>query len=852
MSKKTVSRAIFVGAAVLSGALSSNASAQSVEPASGQEGVRTDEEVFVTARRREENIQDVPLAVSVIGGEDLQERGISTGEDLQFNVPSLSTSAARSHNNASYSIRGLGQPLLGATSVANYFSELPSPTVTSSGDAGAGQALYDLASVQVLKGPQGTLFGRSSIGGAVLLTPQHPVYNELSGYVSGGVGSFGAVRADAALNVPVGEHAALRVAVHDEHADGYTEIIGGGEPLDETNNFGARVGFDFNFGPFSNYAAVDVYRVDSSNAGQIASGVWTGAAQLNRTASAFTAICTTAVGYGSGALGAGVVNDTVANCQSQRVAILANIRATMAAEQARLAGGDDAVWESLGNQGLPLIDQSDHITYVDIAQLDLGEFSFGSLSLTNIAGYQLTRQLVSFSGGGIPGLNQSAYGSSAASNQTGNQMIADAGPFNHFYSDELQLNGDLFDNAFVFTLGYFMQRAPVTENFQGVGNLFRQFGGVGVVNLGWSPAGSFNADGRSRQEAWFGQATWDLTSIGLDGVRLTGGYRQTEDEITLQQRAATTAYPSGVLSPGALGAVTRTSTDGEGWTFAIDYRPSEDLTLYATARRGYKPGGINTVVGVPADQVIYAPETVDDIEIGAKWQYDILGVRGHIFADVYRDDYTDIQRSTRFSPSVAYIDNVAGARLQGFEIEASAATDNGWEALGAYSYNNSEYTDWFGADPLRILSTNIDLSNNPFANAPEHKATLTVRHTSTLPDGLGELTLGATLYHQSRVWWDDNAIRTIDVMTASPGPGLSLDYVREAISQSAYTTANLRADWTNFLGSDADLGFFVNNLTDEAYAVGGNASGFYSVGLAQENYAAPRTFGLSFTYHFEH
>jgi iron complex outermembrane receptor protein len=129
-------------------------------------------EVTVTARRSEESIQSVPVSVTALDAEQLRERSISTPEDLQRSTPGTYLSGSGGRENIVYQIRGQSKALSGPSSpaVVSYFSEVPDVTFGSSVPA------YDISSVQVLKGPQGTLFGRNTTGGAILYTPTAPTY----------------------------------------------------------------------------------------------------------------------------------------------------------------------------------------------------------------------------------------------------------------------------------------------------------------------------------------------------------------------------------------------------------------------------------------------------------------------------------------------------------------------------------------------------------------------------------------------------------------------------------------------------------------------------------------------------
>src|SRR5690606_16918385 len=125
------------------------------------------EEIVVTARRSQENIQSTPVTVTAFGAETLREGGISTPEDLQMSTPGVYLSGTGSRQNVIYQIRGQSKSVFGPNSpaVVSYFAEVPDPFV------GSFVPQYDLSAVEVLKGPQGTLFGRNTTGGAILYAP---------------------------------------------------------------------------------------------------------------------------------------------------------------------------------------------------------------------------------------------------------------------------------------------------------------------------------------------------------------------------------------------------------------------------------------------------------------------------------------------------------------------------------------------------------------------------------------------------------------------------------------------------------------------------------------------------------
>ncbi|MFT5562669.1 MAG: iron complex outermembrane receptor protein, partial [Litorivivens sp.] len=180
------------------------------------------EEVIVTARRRSENIQDTPIAVSAISGEELRERGIGNVRDLSKMVPSLEITKNRT---SSIFIRGVGERTGFARvdpAVGVYLDDLFLPRAD-------GQLLdtVDVSSIQVLRGPQGTLFGKNTTGGAMVLTLQKP-HDSFEAYFDIGLGNLGLHKAKASINFPITDNLFVKIAGNTIEDDGYIsdELIG--------------------------------------------------------------------------------------------------------------------------------------------------------------------------------------------------------------------------------------------------------------------------------------------------------------------------------------------------------------------------------------------------------------------------------------------------------------------------------------------------------------------------------------------------------------------------------------------------------------------------------------------------
>ena len=185
-----------------------------------------DEEIIVTARRRDEKIMDVPIAITVVTQKTLAQNNVQTIGQLQFLVPSLSTTSVYTRDSVNLSIRGQQSPAASSVqAVVAYINEVPIPTVNGGDLPGGPGAFVDLAQVEVLKGPQGTLFGRNTTGGAVLFKTAPPK-DSLGASLQLGYGNYNNLEGTAVLNVPLSDDKLLmRVAAAGQLRDGFTHVI---------------------------------------------------------------------------------------------------------------------------------------------------------------------------------------------------------------------------------------------------------------------------------------------------------------------------------------------------------------------------------------------------------------------------------------------------------------------------------------------------------------------------------------------------------------------------------------------------------------------------------------------------
>ena len=202
-------------------------------------------EVIVTAQRRDQSLARTPVSVAVISADTIAKSQIVSENDLREAAPGLQVRSGGTSNQINYAIRGESQDPFSNVrpGVLPYINE-----VQIDGEGGASE-FYDLQSVQVLKGPQGTLFGRSATGGAVLFTTQKPT-DQFGGYLSALGGDYHAQKVEGALNMPIAsDQVLLRVAGFERSRDGFQENLFDNKTIGEQRQFGGRVSLTVKLGP---------------------------------------------------------------------------------------------------------------------------------------------------------------------------------------------------------------------------------------------------------------------------------------------------------------------------------------------------------------------------------------------------------------------------------------------------------------------------------------------------------------------------------------------------------------------------------------------------------------------------
>lgn len=785
------------------------------------------DEIVVTARKRNESLQSVPVAVTGFSSEALRQKTIQRVYDLATNTPGLSIrSASGDRTRPDFFIRGQGSTYGSQPGVVAYLAEAPAFTPLY---PGTNIQFYDLTSIQVLKGPQGTLFGRSTTGGAVLLAPQRPT-NEFGGFVELSGGNYAYREATGALNIPViSDVLSLRVAGNIVRRDGFTRSITTGQRLDNRHQQSFRIGLLFKPADFiQNYTLFYGTDVDENSTGSAVLGYNPNLALFNTAPGG--AARTTITGL-CGAISGGNAT-TAQNCIDTRIARIETLKSAYVAELARRSAEGKSSARHIPTAYDDYVRGQVQTIYNETTLSPGAVPVLGELTIKNI--FSTSRVMHGSSSRELGGVALPHLLTINAVDLIANMPVVTSRASNiHFldnYTEEVQFGGT--SGAVTWLLGYYREETDRPIQYPSV---LRTFNNAFTVPLDqYGVIGNFTVDSRALNQGYFGQATVRV----LDSLNVTGGYR-----ISTARQTSYTANPTvtaaGIIA-GAAVALPERKEKVDSYNVTVDYRPSRDLLVYVLTRKGYKAGGVNTppTVAVPDAVVVYKPEILKDVETGAKYQWRSGSLSGRSNIAAYYQWYTGVQRNEALAlpaPAVGIytqINNIASARIYGLEFENSVQIGDRWNVTLNYSYTNAKYTKFPGT-VTDIVGTVRQLIDSPFVGTPKHQGTLGVRYLAVESTSAGDISLSGELYLQSGVHLDDQEI--IDPA--------HLGY------QKGYANLNLRLDWKRALGSPVDASIFVRNVTDDVHLVG--VSNFLSsLGNVTGVYNEPRTFGVQLRYRF--
>lgn len=787
-------------------------------------GVTGLEEVVVTARRREERLQDVPISISALDAPAMEQLKIERPEDLQGQVSSFMVQGA-SKDQMQMGLRGqFVNDTLGTTDapVNVYFNE-----ALVSRPMGTNQSMYDLAQVQVLKGVQGTLFGRNSTGGALILKPATPG-DQFEASVRGTYGNYNHMELQGMVNVPLGDTLAVRVAAKTFSRDGFAKNISTGQELEDKDLDSWRVSLLWRpTEAIDSLTIYDHFKQDASSQNAFTLHA------VNPSAPAIAGYNRLALASLSPALQA--LFPTLAG------AFPGTMQALLAEQQRR---DNPMNMRSEIGQGRPNEDF-------------LGEFgsqaeNWGVQNVTSVAfdGFTL-KNIAAYREMDVSGVND-LDGSDAG-------LIASfQGGAYDLFSEELQALGTALDGKLDWVAGlYYMnekgddfgdsnQFNALTVEGTRLGTFQALFNGT---NLSAALAAA-NAAAAAASKKGITSGDVENTSMaaytGLtyrfnDTWTLAGGLRYTEDERTYVATSRTEFVNTGVVrcdflveqSNGTFAPLPIDQCDPEASkTFSkltydgtLTYNFSTDAMMYGAYRRGYRSGGFNGRARSFEALVPYDPEQVDEFEVGFKSDFELGDAPARLNGAVFYQDYADIQRQTAVnlgSNTIAtVIQNAASGSIYGGELEFEVRPADFISLSMFYSYVDGKYDEY--VDP----GTGADLSDEWLVFAPKTMLGATLNLYTPMGQ-LGEL-----------AWTLNTSIQSSQ----------HLDDRDTALDQEGYQLINASVNWAQIAGTNLELRLWGRNLTDQKYKVGG--VGILDVaGFSSALWGAPRTYGIDLTYRF--
>ncbi|MCP1470396.1 iron complex outermembrane receptor protein [Sphingobium sp. OAS761] len=833
-------------AAVLACAVPAVAAAQTAEQSADQ-SPNTMAEIIVTANRREERAQDVPIAITAISPQRLEQQGINKEQDLQASVPSLvvGPNGQGSRDSNSFTIRGQGATFQASPGVVVYLNEVPLPAgITLSQQGGPGN-FVDLENLQVLSGPQGTLFGRNTTGGAVLLVPKKPT-DEFGGWIKGEFGNYDRRYVEGAVNVPASDKLAFRVVGTYHDRDGYTRDVVWNKDRDNEHSYSGRLGILFKpTETITNYTMVYGAYSKNNGAGLIHS-------QFNVD--------------GPGGLAA------LQLCANLPVGVVGGYscdvyRAATAEAQARgprkTAFSTDTFskTETWGISNTTDIELSDELTLRNIASYQKMKVGY------RYDGDATVLQQHDVDPGRLPADGVVTLPGTNIPVHYGNATAATELPRDDFrvWTEELQLQGKMLDGNLDWTIGgfYFDQRPDGPQGSRAVVY-------CPAVQTGLCTASQAQYGTSTVSKAVYGQATLNLAALSpsLEGLRLTGGYRQTWDHVYgfATQFNYSSLLPAGTVVCGKDSALLvpeatalqdcrfsgsqRTSTPS--WLVGLDYKVSPNILLYGKISHSYKAGGFNPYAvffgqnGDP-DTRTFLPEDVTSYEIGMKSDFRLGGVPFRFNIAGYSTDYKDIQRATgdfniKTGAGGARTLN-ADARIRGVEIETSVRPFGGLELGGNFSYTDANYKKYDYVSATGTLACNgvvpaggtADASCIPFQYTAKYIWSIHAAADQDMGDDFGTLSFYVAYSHTSAQYTEP-----VNIPAVQPGTTLA-----------PFGLLNASLDLRRVGGTGFDVGLFVTNATNKLYRIS-NSNGFQAGGLLVNEtlYGEPRMYGLRVKYTF--
>jgi iron complex outermembrane receptor protein len=667
------------------------------DAAGGQEAGIVD--IVVTAQRRTENAQRTALSIAVIGGDSLRTRGLANPDDITKLVPGVQINGGAT---TQITVRGVGD--FGTTAVSNPAVIVNLDGVTLGRSQAVSGNFYDVERVEVLRGPQGTLYGRNASGGVINILTVQPKYGEFSGYVEGTVGNYSQFGSEGAINVPIVEEAAARLSYQVNSRDGYLS-----DGSDDDKHESVRFQVKANPTPeFTVRGEFNYTHLGGNGGGTVVMSDKPGRADFAVPSSRWTGL-----------------TDPIAAAAYEK-----------AAADAFAASGGKGIPPALIS-GLANFDLFQNIRSV-AAQVQL-DYDFGFATLTAIPAYRNTHSRFS-----VP--TNFVYNVGGPYNSAGDRTD---GEQSDQYSLEVRLGSESDRLKWVVGLFGFQEDTSTDGAIQG---------GLIVNNrLGLSL--------KTEAIAGFAQATFSATDRlrVTGGIRYTSDKRTAKDFLlfgispTVLTPPASSGFPPIPCLPppqaiAPVGSLCPLINQTPGyydsaatfnrvtWKAGFEYDLAPRSLLFVDVSSGFKAGGFNMAVGYEDLTTLntYKPETVISYNAGVKNRF--FDNRLQLNVEGFYIDYTNLQLTAQSldGGGVAAIvtQNAGKARSFGANLDVVANVWSGGTFRGAVEYLNSKYLRYDLSQPFVFadgqsgcnVSTprtsdpnelvNVDCSGKPLVRAP--------------------------------------------------------------------------------------------------------------------------------------
>ncbi|MEM6909456.1 MAG: TonB-dependent receptor [Pseudomonadota bacterium] len=626
------------------------------ETAEQQGGVST---IIVTAQRREESVQDVPIAITAFNQEELGRRGIANAlEVAQFvpNLVGLNNTGLGTAN--SYFLRGIGNTESIATfdpPIGTYIDD-----IYLSRQNANNLSLFDVNRVEVLRGPQGTLFGRNTTGGAISVFLNEPG-DDFAGYAEVGYGSYDLLMGRASIDIPLADTFAVKVSGFWQDDDGYAINTTTGERTNESDGWGVRIGFRAELSDTARWTGS--YIKTESEAANVLNFDCDPADPTNCDGRFVTTGLTEDGNFTSAVFGpllTGRKNDFG----------LGNL-ATMDFVSSNLEFELSPDWTVNIITGFVDINQDFALDFADGRALPdasnpiptVTGFTFGGFTIANEGDHTQFTQEVKFTG------------------SIGDGLLDIVGGIYYFEEDNRTDFGDIFS----LNLG---PGGPPPDGF---------------------PLLLADRVIDNTTEAWAGYLQADLNVT--EQLTLTAGIRYTDETKTFAVRDNRARIGGGLCSaPNQFGpslcidTANLIATNGSAIPneqsvdlftprFAINYEVNDEILLFASATRGFKSGGWNARGTDPAELLPFDPEIAWSYEAGAKTDLFNRAVRFNVTA--FWLDVEGLQTPSAFirdNGSLAFLTrNFADYRNRGIEVELTTVPVDGLNLFASLGYQDDEY-----------------------------------------------------------------------------------------------------------------------------------------------------------------